>query len=60
MSLVTGLVELHDLPQILPHMERSGTRLAVHVHLQGHVRDCDAAQPDVVSHYRILHLCHLP
>lgn len=51
-------MELHDLPHILPHVERGSTRLVIHVYLQGYVRDRDATQPDAVSHHRVPRLRH--
>lgn len=45
--VLQGLVELDDLPHVLSHVERRRARLALHLHLQGHVRDRGAAQQDV-------------
>lgn len=52
-ACITGLVEQQDLSRVLSHMECGGARLAIHVYLQGHVRDRGAAQPNTVSHHRI-------
>ena len=36
---IAGLVEFNLLQRLLSHLEHRGPRLAIHVHLQGRVRD---------------------
>lgn len=45
---IAGLVELDLLQHLLSNLEHRGTRLVIHLHLQGHVRDPDSRKQDYI------------
>lgn len=53
-------MELGLLQHLLSHLEYRGPRLAVHLHLQGHVRDRHAAKQDSVRLRSLRRLCGRP
>ena len=48
---IAGLVEFNLLQRLLSHLEHRGPRLAVHIHLQGRVRD-PSARKQISIHLR--------
>lgn len=64
MSLKTpslaGLVELGLLQRLLSNLEHRGARLALHLHLQGHVRDRGAPKQAAGHLHGVRHFVHLP
>lgn len=57
---IAGLVELDLLQHLLSHLEHRGPRLAVHLHLQGHVRDRHAQEQEAFGLRGVRHLVHHP
>lgn len=60
MSVSPGLVELNVILCLLPDVERVGSRLALHVHLQGLLRSVDAQQPCGAQADGVCRVCALP
>lgn len=53
-------MEFELLQHLLSYLEYRGPRLAVHVHLQGHVRDRDTGKQELVSLHGVRDFSDLP